>query len=85
MAFISTAYLYISDGRCDQAKKQTVSEPKRLPLQISSNRSVEVPCPPKRIVVCNSDVAELIIATQSPADSIVGASEYGYIRPDIKA
>ncbi len=68
---------------CDSGEKQTVSEPKTITITDSSDRSVEVPCPPKRIVVCNSDVAELIIALGS-ADSIVGASDTAISDPILK-
>jgi len=68
---------------CDSGEKQTVSEPKTITISDSSDRSVEVPCPPKRIVVCNRDVAELIIALGS-ADSIVGASDTAISDPILK-
>ncbi len=68
---------------CDSGEKETVSETKMITITDSSERSVEVPCPPERIVVCNSDVAEMICALGS-AESIVGASDSTMTDPIMK-
>lgn len=48
---------------------------KRLTIKDSTGRTVDVPCPPRRIVAGHSDVAELLYAF-GDADKIVGASSY---------
>ncbi len=59
---------------CSSGEKQTVSETKMITITDSLGRTVEAPCPPKRIVVCNSDVAEMICALGS-AENVVGAAD----------
>ncbi|MDD2360688.1 MAG: ABC transporter substrate-binding protein [Syntrophaceticus schinkii] len=80
---VLTLLMCLAAGCGDSGEKQTVSETKMITITDSSERSVEVPCPPKRIVVCNSDVAEMICALGS-AESIVGASDATITDPIMK-
>ncbi len=56
---------------------------KRITITDSMGRTVRVPCPPKRIVVTNSDVAELICALGSEG-SVVGGSDTTINDPMLK-
>jgi iron complex transport system substrate-binding protein len=67
---VLTLLMCLAAGCGDSGEKQTVSETKMITITDSSERSVEVPCPPKRIVVCNSDVAEMICALGSAESTL---------------
>ena len=57
---VLTLFICLLIAGCSSGEKQTVSETKKITITDSLGRTVEVPCPPKRIVVCNSYVAEVI-------------------------
>lgn len=69
-----TVFICLLAAGCSSGKKQTVSETKMITITDSSERTVEVPCPPERIVVCNSYVAEVICVLEEE-DRIIGASK----------
>lgn len=81
---VFTLLISLVAAGCGPGEKQTASEIKKITIADSLGRTVEVPCPPKRIVVCNSDVAELICALGS-AENVVGAADTTLENPIMKS
>lgn len=82
-AFVFALLVCLSAAGCAPDEQKNGLEGGIITITDSSGRIVEVPRAPARIVVCNSDVAEMICAVGA-AESIVGASDVAIDRPVIK-
>lgn len=69
---VLTLLMCLVAAGCSSEEKKTVSGTKMITITDSSERSVEVPCPPERVVVCNSYVAE-VICVLGEEGRIIGA------------
>lgn len=88
LSILSGAILFLiltvfSSAGCTQKQQSAAPGKGKVTITDSLGRSVEVPCPPQRIVSANSDVSEVICALGA-ADKIVGVADTADFPPRVK-
>lgn len=84
LSFLTFLTFCVAFSGCGQRKfAPGLSKTKKVAITDSLGRSVEVPCPPARIVCLNSDVSEVICALGA-GDRIVGVTNTDDFPPAMK-
>jgi iron complex transport system substrate-binding protein len=81
--FLNLIFLVLISAGCAQKQQSTSLGKGKVTITDSLGRTVDVPCPPQRIVSVNSDVSEVICALGA-ADKIVGVADTADFPPLLK-